>query len=95
MTLYGVRFTDVNNGWVVGGAGTKIPHTTNGGTAWNNQTSPSTQTQRCITSAAGNLWTCGNGGVVLNYLVDTTPPVTTATGLQAANNTGWRATDRR
>ena len=92
VTLYGVRFTDVNNGWVVGATSTRIPHTTNGGTAWSNQTSPSTQTQRDITSAAGNLWTCGNGGVVLNYLVDTTPPVTTATGLQAANNTGWRAT---
>ena len=92
VTLYGARFTDANNGWVVGAAGTKIPHTTNGGTAWKNQTSPSTQTQRSIVFAAGSLWTCGNGGVVLNYLVDTTPPVTVADGLQTTNNSGWRAT---
>ncbi len=85
VTLYGTTFTDVNNGWTVG-AGGGIRHTTNGGTAWAAQTSSVTQALRGIVSAGGSLWACGGNGVVLTYLVDTTPPVTTATGLQADNH---------
>ena len=91
VALYGTTFTDLNHGWTVG-AGGGIRYTTNGGTAWTAQTSSVTQALRGIVFAAGSLWACGGNGVVLTYLVDTTPPATTATGLQASNNTGWRTT---
>ena len=91
VTLYGVDAIDANNGWAIGTSGT-IRNSTNGGTTWAKQTSPTTQALRSIVNAGGSLWACGNGGVVATYLIDTTPPVTTATGLQAANNTGWRTT---
>ena len=94
VALYATAFIDAVNGWAVGNGGT-IRNTTNGGTAWAKQTSPTTQAQHGIVSAAGELWTCGAGGTVLNYLIDTTAPVTTATGLQAANNAGWRSTGQQ
>ena len=88
-TLYGVYATDANNAWAVGGAGV-IYHTTNGGTTWAAQTSGTTQAQRSISGAGGSLWACGGGGTCLTYLIDSTPPVTTATGLQASSTTGWQ-----
>ncbi|MGD0997944.1 MAG: chitobiase/beta-hexosaminidase C-terminal domain-containing protein, partial [Thermoleophilia bacterium] len=90
-TIYGVDFTDANNGWYVA-AGGLIYHTANGGTTWSKQTTPNTQQQRGIVFAGGSLWTCGAAGNVWTYLVDTTPPVTTASGLQADNHSGWQAT---
>lgn len=32
--LYGIKFVDINNGWVTNLNGTKLYHTTNGGTEW-------------------------------------------------------------
>ena len=67
-----------------------IYHTTNGGTTWAAQTSGTTQAQRSISGAGGSLWACGGGGTCPTYLIDSTPPVTTATGLQASSTTGWQ-----
>jgi large repetitive protein len=91
--LYDVYFTDANNGWVVG-AGGLIRHSVNGGTAWSAQTSGTTQALRGLAYAAGSLWTCGLGGVIRTYLLDVTLPVTTASGLQADNHSGWQATSQ-
>ncbi len=88
-TLYDAYATDANNAWAVGGAGV-IYHTTNTGTTWAAQTSGTTQAQRGITGAGGSLWACGAGGTGRTYLIDATPPVTTASGLQAGATTGWQ-----
>ena len=90
VTLYGVAFMDANSGWAIGSSGS-IRRSSNGGTAWATQTSGTTQTLRGITLAGGTLWACGSGGVILTCPVDVAAPVTTATGLQADNHTGWRA----
>ncbi|MGZ4198717.1 MAG: WD40/YVTN/BNR-like repeat-containing protein, partial [Thermoleophilia bacterium] len=90
VTIYGTTFKDATTGWAVGGSGS-IRRTTNGGTAWAAQTSGTTQTLYGLVFAGGSAWACGGGGVVLTSLVDTTPPVTGATGLQADNHSGWRA----
>ena len=88
-TLYSVYATDANNAWAVGGGGV-IDHTTNGGTTWAAQTSNTTQALRSVRSAGGSLWASGAGGVCQTYLIDATPPVTTASGLQAGPTTGWQ-----
>ncbi len=92
-TLYDVYATDANNAWAVGGGGV-IYHTTNAGTTWVAQTSGTTQAQRSVTGAGGSLWACGAGGTCRTYLVDATPPVTTATGLQTSATTGWQTSSQ-
>ncbi|HTX70183.1 MAG TPA: YCF48-related protein, partial [Thermoleophilia bacterium] len=92
-TLYRATFLDANNGWTVGAGGT-ILHTVNGGTAWSSQTSGITSVLRSVVSANGSLWACGASGRLLTYLVDITAPVTTATGLQTDNHSGWRTTSQ-
>ncbi len=87
-TLYDTYATDANNAWVIGGGGV-IYRTTNGGSSWATQTSATTQTQRGICGAGGSLWACGAGGTCQTYLIDSTPPVTTATGLQSSGST-WQ-----
>ena len=92
-TLYGTAFLDATYGWTVGGGGV-ILRTVNGGTAWSSQTSGITSILRCVISANGSLWACGASGRLLTYLIDITAPVTTATGLQADNHSGWRTTSQ-
>ena len=92
-TLYGTCATDANNAWAVGGGGV-IYHTTNGGTSWAAQTSGTAQALRGITATGGSLWACGAGGVCLTYLIDSTAPVTTASGLQASATTGWQTSSQ-
>ena len=91
--LYSATFLDANYGWAVGAAGV-ILRTVNGGTAWSSQTSGITSILRRVISANGSLWACGASGRLLTYLIDITAPVTTATGLQADNHSGWRTTSR-
>ncbi len=88
-TLYGVYATDTANAWAVGGGGT-ITHTSNSGSSWAAQTSSTTQALRDVCGAGGSLWACGAGGTCLTYLIDSTPPVTTATNLQSSATTGWQ-----
>ncbi len=90
-TLYNAAFVDGNYGWVSGNAGT-IRRTVNGGSAWSAVTSGTTQNLRGMSRCSGTLWAVGGGGVILTCQTDTTPPVTTATGLQADNHTGWTKT---
>ena len=51
--LIGVSFSDVNNGWAVGGTGT-IRRTTNGGTTWTSQTSGTTNALRAVFAINAN-----------------------------------------
>ena len=61
-TLYGMCFTDANNGWLVGNGGV-IRHTTNGGTTWTAQTSNTTQNlQRRLLHQLQEGWAVGNDG---------------------------------
>jgi photosystem II stability/assembly factor-like uncharacterized protein len=87
-SLNGVVFIDANNGWAVGNSGV-IVHTSNGGTTWSLQTSPTTQNLNDVVASNGTLWATGSGSTVLTCLVDTTLPVTAATGLQSDNHVGW------
>ncbi len=72
-TLLGVYFLDENEGWAVGGGGT-ILHTTNGGTTWEQQISPSPYYQYNAVYFAdhGMGWAAGlgggdgNGGVIVH-----------------------------
>ena len=93
-TLYDVYATDASNAWAVGGAGV-VYHTTNAGTTWAAQTSATTQAQRSISGAGGSLWSCGAAGSCQTYLIDATPPVTTASGLQTSASTGWQTTGQQ
>jgi photosystem II stability/assembly factor-like uncharacterized protein len=87
-TIYDVAFADANNGWLIASSGV-IRRTTNGGTAWTTQPTGSSATLRGLANTAGGLWSCGSGGVVLTYLIDTAAPVTAATGLQATSSGPW------
>jgi hypothetical protein len=92
-TIYDVDATDANNAWTVAGGGV-IDHSANAGSSWAAQTSGTTQGLRSVCGAGGSLWACGGGGVCLTYLIDSTPPVTTATGLQASASTGWQTSSQ-
>ncbi len=86
--INGAAFISTNNGWEVGNRGT-IRYTSNGGTNWSTQTSGSTQNLQAIASSNGELWATGAGGTILTYLIDITPPTTTAAGLQTSATSGW------
>ena len=62
--IYGIWFTDANNGWLVTTGG-GVRHTTNGGTNWTAQTSGTTQQLRGVyflNSQVG--WVTGNSGAI-------------------------------
>jgi photosystem II stability/assembly factor-like uncharacterized protein len=68
--LFGVTFSDVQNGWVVGGeflgnTGV-ILHTTNGGTNWNIQYTPSAVLFGICFIDNLNGWTVGSSGTILH-----------------------------
>ena len=86
--LNGAAFISANNGWEVGNRGT-IRYTSNGGTNWSTQTSGSTQALQAIASSNSELWATGAAGTILTYLIDITPPTTTAAGLQTSATSGW------
>jgi hypothetical protein len=93
VALYEVAAESASTAWMVGASGS-IRATTNGGATWSAQTSGTTQQLRGIHYAAGKLWAAGGSGTILTSLVDSTPPATTATGLQAGAATGWITTSQ-
>ncbi len=65
-TLYGVYFVNANTGWVVGGSGT-IAKSTDGGSTWALETSPTSQNLLSVTFAdANNGWAVGGNGVIIH-----------------------------
>jgi len=97
LLVYGVSFTDVNNGWIVGNYGT-ILRTTNGGTDWTPQTSGTIEGLWDVTfTNANNGWIVGNGGTILrtsnggtNWIQQTSGTVEGLWGITFTDaNIGW------
>ena len=89
VTLYAVTTCGPNAAWAFGANGT-IRFTIDGGATWRALTSNSTRTLYGAVYSNGKVWTTGTNGTILTSLADITTPVTTATGLQADNHSGWR-----
>ena len=93
-----MTFTDANHGWAVGAGGT-IVATTDGGATWSAQDSGTTQTLNSVVfTDADHGIIVGYGGTVLSTTrggaPDSTPAVTTASGLQSSDSEGWRLTSQ-
>ena len=94
--LSDVAFAGATAGWAVG-AGGLVLHTGDGGVTWAAQTSPTGRDLAAIAFAdARRGCAVGAAGVVLQALnggaPDSSPPTSTATGLQPDSHSGWRAT---
>jgi hypothetical protein len=65
--FYGIYFTNLVKGWVVGGQGT-ILRTTNGGTVWNAESSGVSADLYGVDFVDTlNGWACGGNGTILKY----------------------------
>ena len=91
-TLYGSVAVDASHARVVGSGGT-VRATSNGGTNWSAEGTSTTQALYAVGCAGtAKAWAVGNGGTILAYRPDLQAPVTTAAGLQADDQSGWRTT---
>ncbi|HZL64560.1 MAG TPA: L,D-transpeptidase family protein, partial [Thermoleophilia bacterium] len=96
--LAGVAFADPAHGWVVG-AGGAVLSTGNGGATWAAQSSGTTKDLVGVAFAdAEHGGIAGAGGTILATsdagILDSTPPRTSAKGLQARSSSGWRNTSQ-
>ena len=94
--LAGLAFGDASRAWAVGAAGT-ILRTTDGGATWAAQTAGASQDLAAVAFADDHRGAvAGAGGTILTTstagAVDSTPPRTTASGLQTKKTKGWRHT---
>ncbi len=92
--LEAAAFVDSARGWAVGAGGTLLD-TSNGGATWATQISNTTENLAGVAFADAECGLiCGAAGTILNTtdggIHDTTPPLTTATGLLADGWTLWR-----
>jgi len=60
--LGGVYFTDINNGWAIGGTGIVL-NTTNGGTNWNTIGGTGSTIHSVFFLDSNNGWISGNGKI--------------------------------
>jgi photosystem II stability/assembly factor-like uncharacterized protein len=91
--LEAAAFVDSARGWAVGAGGTLL-HTSNGGATWAAQISNMSESLGGVAFAdAERGLICGAAGTTLNTtdggILDTTPPLTTATGLSADGWSVW------
>jgi photosystem II stability/assembly factor-like uncharacterized protein len=86
-TLYALTRPDASRGWVAGSSG--AIRATADSTSWSAQGSGTTQTLRGLAARGSHAWAVGGGGAILTYNPDLLAPVTTATGLQADDHSGW------
>jgi photosystem II stability/assembly factor-like uncharacterized protein len=87
-TLYGSFAADASHVRVVGGNGT-VRATSNGGGAWAAEGTPMIQALYEVACVGTHAWAVGAAGTIITYSPDLKPPVTTATGLQADDHSGW------
>ena len=89
--LYSIAVNGTGGAWVVGGGGT-IRYSGDGGATWSPQTSGTTVNLRDIARSGRNVYAVGDGGTIVASIADLAPPATTAAGLQADKDSGWRNT---
>jgi photosystem II stability/assembly factor-like uncharacterized protein len=87
-TLRALTVIDASRVRVAGSSGT-VRVTVNGGSLWAAESTNNTQTLYGIAWRGVSGWVVGGGGTILADRPDRSPPVTTATGLQPDNLSGW------
>ena len=91
-TLYALTRPEASRGWAAGSGGAM--RVTTDGSVWTAQASGTTQTLRGLAARGARGWAVGGGGTILTYSPDLRAPVTTAVGLQADDDSGWRNTSQ-